>query len=283
MRASVSLAGVIGFPVSHSLSPRLHEFWLRQQEISGLYIPVTSPPEKFSESVRVLQQSGFAGVNVTVPHKESAHAVAMQLDSAALTVGAANLLLFNGDKIEGWNTDVAGLRESLVEEFGRESFAGNVAALLGAGGAARSAVVALAELGVREIRVLSRNAARTQNLVAELGPRVRATLTTVDWGNWHKAAAGLSLLINATPAGMRNRPALELSLEPLSQTAAVYDLVYNPFETALVKQARARGHRAAGGLGMLVHQAVPAFESFFGAIPADIRGARAELEKALAE
>jgi len=283
MSAGVRLAGVIGFPISHSLSPRLHSFWLRQQGICGYYVPIASTTENFSESVRILQQAGFAGVNVTVPHKESAYALADRLDSAAQTVGAANLLVFNEDKIEGWNTDVAGLRESLKEEFDTPSFAESVAAVLGTGGAARAAVAALSELGFLEIRVLGRNVPRAQNLVAELGPRVRASVIAFDWENWDRAAAGVPLLINATSAGMHNTAALELSLEPLPKTAEVYDLVYNPLETDLVKQARSRGHRAAGGLGMLVHQAAPAFQSFFGVLPADIRGARAELEKALAE
>lgn len=283
MSAGVRFAGVIGFPISHSLSPRLHAFWLRQQGICGYYVPIASTAENFSESVRILQQAGFAGVNVTVPHKESAYAVADRLDLAARTIGAANLLLFNGDEIEGRNTDVAGLWESLKEEFDTAMFAESVAAVLGTGGAARAAVAALSELGFHEIRVLGRNLARAQGLVAELGPRVKAAVIALDWENWHRAAAGASLLVNATSAGMHNAAQLELSLEPLPKAAAVYDLVYNPLETALVKRARSRGHRAAGGLGMLVHQAVPAFQSFFGGTPADIRGARAELEKALAE
>ena len=283
MSVDVRLAGVIGFPVNHSLSPRLHEFWLRRQGISGMYVPVAATTENFSESVEILQRAGFAGVNLTVPHKESAYALADRVDSAAQPVGAANLLLFNEDKIEGRNTDLGGLHESLIEEFGTGSFVGSAAALLGAGGAARAAIAALSELGFREIRVLGRNMVRAQSLVAELGPRVKAAVIARNWEDWHKAATGVSLLVNATSAGMRNTAQLELSLEPLPETAAVYDLVYNPLETALVKQARSRGHRVTNGLGMLLHQAVPAFRAFFGAIPTDLPGARAELEKALAE
>lgn len=275
-------AGVIGYPIGHSLSPALYRFWLNQLRTAGSYLPAPCLAENFSPAIEALRRTGFKGVNVTVPHKEAAYALAHTLDKAAQQVGAVNLLLFEGDRIAGWNTDVRGLRESLIEEFGPGRFSGSVALLLGAGGAARAAIQALLEMGFREIRILSRNGARAAALAGEFQPRTETLLKPMDWNDRAHATQGSSLLVNATPAGMRGMPPLEFSLDALPASAAVYDLVYNPLETALVKQARARGHPSANGLGMLIHQAVPAFAALFGSLPGDVAGARRHLEKALA-
>jgi shikimate dehydrogenase len=277
---STKLAGVIGWPIAHSLSPRLHRFWLREHGIDGAYIPLPAPREDFAQIINSLRKLGFAGVSVTVPHKESAFALSHDLDDAAQIAGAVNLLVFKGNRIEGRNTDAAGLAASLVEQLGKLD--GKDVVLLGAGGAARACVLALSNLGARKISIVNRNIARAEALARALEGKVSAQLVPTMFANWGKIAGDAALLVNATSAGMSGAPPLDLSLEPLPKSAAVCDIVYNPLETALLKQARARGHRVVDGLGMLMHQAVPAFAAFYGVTPKVTPALRGELEKALA-
>jgi shikimate dehydrogenase len=276
---STKLAGVIGWPVAHSLSPRLHEFWLREHAIDGAYIPLPAPREDFAQIINSLRKLGFAGVNVTVPHKEAAYALAYDLDDAAQIAGAVNLLIFKGERIEGRNTDATGLAASLVEQLGKLD--GKDVVLLGAGGAARACVLALSNLGAKKISIINRNFARAEALAGALDGNVSAQLQPTLWTDWGKATANASLLVNSTSAGMSGAAALDISLDPLPKSAAVCDIVYNPLETELLKQAHARGHRSIDGLGMLMHQAVPAFAAFYGVTPKVTPALRAELEKAL--
>lgn len=275
------LAGVIGDPVAHSLSPRLHAHWLGAYGIDGAYVPLAVPREAFARVLSGLRIAGFRGLNVTVPHKEAAFALAERLDPAARITGAVNLLVFRDDHIEGRNTDVVGLAESLVEVLGREGLRGKSVALTGAGGAARAAVAALDNLGVAEIRLIARNSARTETLCRDLKPSVLAVLQPFAWSDWRAAGAGIALLVNATSAGLRGRPALDLPLDPVPKSAAVCDIVYNPLETPLLAAARQRGHRVIDGLGMLMYQAVPSFEAFYGVKPAVTPALRKELEEVL--
>ncbi|HEY2032264.1 MAG TPA: shikimate dehydrogenase [Rhizomicrobium sp.] len=275
------LAGVIGWPIAHSLSPRLHGYWLDAHGVDGAYIPLAVPREDFARVIESLRKSGFAGVNVTVPHKEAAFAIAHELDDAAMAAGAVNLLLFDGGKIAGRNTDAAGLAASLAEALVKNALNGKDAVLLGTGGAARAAILALAELGVREIRIVGRNHGRGEVLAREFAARTKTLLRAMAWKDWPKAADGAGILVNATSAGMSGNQALELSLDPLPVNAVVTDLVYNPLETDLLKRAQARGNRVVDGLGMLMHQAVPAFEAFYGERPKVTPALRTELKKAL--
>jgi shikimate dehydrogenase len=277
------VAGIVGWPVTHSLSPRLHRHWLTQLGIDGAYVPLPARREDFSTVLDGLMGAGFVGVNVTVPYKQAAFAIAHESDAAAQQTGAANLLLFqSGGRIEARNTDVAGLAASLAEELGPGTLNGQTVVLLGAGGAARAAVLALAGLGVGEIRILSRNASRGQSLVAHLQPHVQTSLVPLPWTEWTGAARDTVLLVNATSAGMPGAGELDLPLADLPAGAAVYDLVYHPPQTALLKQTRARGLKAYNGLGMLMHQAMPAFAAFYRQTPAVTPALRAELEQALA-
>ncbi len=277
------VAGIIGWPVAHSLSPWLHRHWLAQLGIDGAYVPMPARREDFSEVLNGLMGAGFVGVNVTVPHKQAAFAIAHESDAPAQQTGAANLLLFRpGGWIEARNTDVAGLAASLAEELGPDTLNGHGAMLLGAGGAARAAVLALAGLGVGEIRILSRDESRGQGFAAHLQPHVPTSLVPLPWTEWPVAARTIVLLVNATSAGMSGSAELDLPLEHLPVGAAVYDLVYHPPQTALLKQAHARGLKACNGLGMLIHQAAPTFAAFYGQTPAVTPGLRAELEQALA-
>jgi shikimate dehydrogenase len=276
------LAGVMGWPVAHSLSPRLHGYWLAAHAIDGAYIPLAVERHDFATVLETLRKAGFAGVNITVPHKEAAFALAHELDAAAQTAGAANLLLFAPDgRMLGRNTDARGLAASLGEELGRNALAGKVVVVLGAGGAARAAVLALAELGVRDIRLVARDASRAAALANAFGNRLGASVQAFAWRDWPLAAASASLLVNTTSAGMAGQAALDVALDPLPVSAAVCDIVYNPLETDLLLRARAAGHRTIDGLGMLMHQAVPAFAAFYGEEPKVTPALRAELKKAL--
>jgi shikimate dehydrogenase len=282
MTDSLHLAGVIGCPVAHSLSPRLHRYWLEELGIAGTYVPLAVAREDFSLAVEGLRHAGFAGVNVTAPHKQAAYALANTADEIARKTGAANLLVFRADKtVHARNTDVDGLCESLSGEIGAARIRGHAAVLLGAGGAARSTVFALERLGACEIRILSRDASRAMTLAKEFASQAGVKLIPFAWTEWKAAAGDATLLVNATSGGMMDGKPLDLPAKPLPPGAAIYDLVYNPLETELVKQARQNGLVAANGLGMLMHQAVPAFESFFGVRPQVTPALRAHLEAVL--
>ncbi|HEY4115917.1 MAG TPA: shikimate dehydrogenase [Rhizomicrobium sp.] len=276
-------AGVAGWPIAHSLSPRLHGYWLQEYGIDGVYVPLPIAREDFSVAVDGLRRAGFAGLNVTVPHKEAAFAMAQTLDEDARITGAVNLLLFHRDgTIGGRNTDAMGLAASVAEEFGPDVTHGKTAVLLGAGGAARAAILALARLGAAKIRIVNRSHGKGETLARQLQPHVSCRLTAAGFEDWPVSASETALVVNATSAGMKGNPPLDLSLAALPATAAVYDLVYNPLETSLTKQARERGLRSVGGLGMLIQQAVPAFAAFYGVTPTVTPQLRACLQQALA-
>ncbi|MFL5237326.1 MAG: shikimate dehydrogenase [Rhizomicrobium sp.] len=279
---SERVAGLIGYPVAQSLSRRLHEFWLRELGVAGAYIPLAVARGDFSAVVEGQRRAGFAGVNVTAPHKQAAYAFGDSVDEIARKTGAANLLVFQSDgTIHARNTDVDGMSASLTEEIGADRIQDGSVVVLGAGGAARAAVLALDRFGVRQIRILNRDSARATKLATDLGSLVRVELTALPWNEWKTAASLTVLLVNATSGGMAGSEPLDLLPEALPASAAVYDLVYNPLETELVKQARQRGLTAANGLGMLMHQAIPAFEAFFGVKPQVSAALRAHLEAAL--
>jgi len=275
------IAGIVGWPVTHSLSPRLHSYWLAAHAIDGAYVPLAVAKEDFARAIGGLRRMGFVGVNVTVPHKEAAFAIVHHLDESALMAGAVNLLLFREDgNIEGRNTDAGGLAASLQEALGKAPLA-RPAVLLGAGGAARAAVLALEQIGAREIRIVSRDPRRGETLARELSGKVKTPLSAFAWDKWPDAAKDAGLLVNATSAGMTGSQPLDLPLDPLSVNAAVCDLVYNPLETDLLRRAHAIGLRTVDGLGMLMYQAVPAFEAFYGEAPKVNPALRAELKKGL--
>jgi shikimate dehydrogenase len=275
------LAGVIGWPVAQSLSPRLHGHWLREHGIDGAYVPLAVRPEDFSLAVTGLKLAGFHGVNVTVPHKEAAYALADLRDAAADAIGAANLLVFGEHGIEGRNTDAAGLAASLEEELGRDRIKGRVASVWGAGGTARAAVYALWKMGAAEIHVFNRTHARAESLVAMLAPSTTAKLAAHGFEAWAATAARIGVLVQTTSAGMKDTPSIDLSLETLPQDCVVTDVVYHPLRTDLLARAAVRGLRTVDGLGMLMHQAAPAFAAFFGVEPRVTAGLRRSLEEAL--
>jgi shikimate dehydrogenase len=279
LTGKAKLAGIIGWPVTHSLSPVLHGFWLAEHGIDGAMVPLAATREDFTAVIEGVRRAGFKGVNVTVPHKEAAFAIAHSVDAAAQAAGAANLLIFRDGKIEGRNTDSIGLADSLRETIG--SLSGKSVVLLGAGGAARGAILALEMLGASTIHLLNRHTHRAQTLASSLAPQVKAPVHPGSLDDWRKAAGDAALVVNSTSAGMGHNPPLDIDLSVLPKGAAVCDIVYSPLETKLLKDAAARGHRTIDGLGMLMHQAAPSFEAFFGVKPAVTPGLRAALVKVL--
>jgi shikimate dehydrogenase len=258
------LAGVMGWPVAHSLSPRLHGFWLTEHGIDGAYVPLPVRPERLERALRALPDLGFAGCNLTVPHKEAALSVLDEVAPEARRIGAVNTVAVRQDgSLHGWNTDIEGYAQSLAAALPGWSIAGRPATVIGAGGAARAVVAALAGLGASEIRIVNRSPGRAEELARALG----GPILPHGWDAMPKALAGAALLVNTTSLGMVGQPPLEIDLAPLPSEAAVSDIVYAPLETPLLATARARGHATVDGLGMLLHQAVPGFEAWFGRRP----------------
>ena len=260
------VAGVAGWPVAHSRSPRLHGHWLQRYGIDGLYAPFAIAPDDFERAVRGLAAAGLAGLNVTLPHKAAAFALSDRADETARRLGAVNTLIFGpGGAIEGRNTDAFGFAENL-RDGGLAG--GGTAVVLGAGGAARAVVLALQSLGYGPIRVSNRTAERADALVDALAGALDPGVEAVAWAERAAALAGAALLVNATSLGMAGQPALDLPLDDLPDGAAVTDIVYTPLETPLLAAARGRGCRTVDGLGMLLHQGRPGFHAWFGVDPA---------------
>jgi len=256
------LAGVLGWPIAHSRSPRLHGHWLAQYRIKGAYVPLAVHPDDLERAVEGLVALGFRGANVTLPHKERVAALCDRVSERARRIGAVNTLVVRDGRVEGDNSDGFGFIENLKErEDAWEPT--RPAVVLGAGGAARAILVALLEAGVREIRLLNRTRARAEALAEELGRNIRV----LDWGTWDDALGETGLLVNTTSLGMSGQPPLEIDLRALPASALVNDIVYVPLETPLLAAARARGNPAVDGLGMLLHQARPGFEAWFGVAP----------------
>jgi shikimate dehydrogenase len=275
-------AGVIGWPVDHSLSPVLHGYWLKQYGIDGSYEKIAIEPGTFLQRIAELRATGYRGVNVTVPFKEEAYWCAQTCQLAATVCEAANLLLFGSD-IDASNTDAFGLSDSVEEVLGKGWLQGKVVVVLGAGGAARGVAYGLQHYGAAKVTILNRTKDRANQLVASIRnylPNINFHTDTLD--GWRDAVTDADLLVNATSAGMKGTAPLDIDLSALPKDAAVCDIVYHPLETQLLKGAKARGLKAIDGLGMLMHQAVPSFEAFFGVRPEVTPGLRAELEKALA-
>jgi shikimate dehydrogenase len=261
---SFKLAGVIGWPIAQSRSPVLHGHWLKQYDINGAYLPLPVQPERLPDAIRGLRALGFSGCNVTIPHKLGVLALMDHVDPVAQRIGAVNTVVVRDDgTLAGFNTDAYGFLASLRDA--QPDFKADVGPIvvLGAGGAARAIVVALLDDGAREIRLANRTAERAQAL-AQIDP---VRVKVVDWNRRGEALDGAALLVNTTSQGMVGYPPLDVALDALPTNAMVSDIVYNPLETPLLAAARKRGNVVVDGLGMLLHQAVPAFEAFYGVCP----------------
>jgi shikimate dehydrogenase len=257
-------AGVMGWPVEHSRSPLLHRFWLRQHGIDGAYDLLPVPPEGLAAALRALPERGFAGCNLTQPHKEAALAIIDEVAETGRRVGAVNTIVVRPHgRLEGRNTDAFGFLANLQATRPDWRATAGPAVVLGAGGGARAVVAALADAGVPEIRLVNRHRDRAVALAAALG----GPLEIVAWADRAAALAGAALLVNSTSLGMAGQPPLALVLDALPSTAVVYDIVYAPLETPLLAAARARGNPAVDGLGMLLHQGRQGFAAWFGVLP----------------
>lgn len=271
------LAGVMGWPVAHSRSPRLHGYWLDRYKIDGAYVPLAVEPAHFAQALRMLALVGFRGVNVTVPHKEAALAAVDVLDPDARRIGAVNTVTMESDgSLKGSNTDGIGFLAHLRASAPAWDASG-AAVVIGAGGAARAVVAALTTAGVPEIRLVNRTRERAEELARSFNGPTRV----MPWVARHGAVDAASLVVNTTTLGMTGQPSLDLDLDALPKGACVFDCVYAPLETPLLADARARGHVAVDGLGMLIHQARPGFEAWFGLVPEIDAGLRRFLAEGL--
>ncbi len=257
-------ACVIGWPVEHSRSPAIHRYWLKRYRIDGAYEKEKVAPEDLARFLGALGARGYAGANVTLPHKEAALRLAAFADEAASAIGAANTLWLDGEgKLHASNTDSYGFMTNLNEAAPHWNGGRRPVLVLGAGGAARAILHGLIAQGAASILLANRTRDRAEALAKTFGPTVRV----IDWADRARALAGCGLLVNATSLGMTGKGDLDIDLKALPSDAVVADIVYSPLETPLLAAARARGNRVVDGLGMLLHQAVPGFERWFGVRP----------------
>jgi len=261
---NAKVAGVMGWPIGHSLSPRLHGFWLDVHGIDGAYVPMAVAPDGAREALRALPRLGFVGCNVTVPLKELALEAVDEASDTARRIGAVNTVAVGDDgRLMGDNTDAFGFRANLEAAAADWRAADGVHVVLGAGGAARAVVVALLDAGAATVRLVNRTRARADALARDIGGRVEV----IDWDGRDGALNDAATLVNTTTLGMAGKEPLALSLEALPPQALVNDIVYAPLETDLLARAAARGNPVVDGLGMLLHQARPGFGRWFGVLP----------------
>ena len=262
-------AFVCGHPIAHSRSPLIHGHWLRELGIAGTYETIDVAPEDFPRFLREFPQQGFAGGNVTIPHKEQAYHGVDRRDPAAEAIGAVNTLWLQDGVLHGGNTDAGGFAANL-DDFAPGWDDGQVATVLGAGGSSRAIVYALLRRGFRSVQVINRTISRARDLADQFGP----ALSAHGWDEADTLLARTDLLVNTTSLGMSGSGMPDLNFETLPDHAVVTDLVYVPLETPLLKAARERGLRCVDGLGMLLHQAVPGFVHWFGKTPRVTRDLR---------
>jgi len=258
------LAGVMGWPVAHSRSPTLHNYWIQHYGLTGSYVLLPTEAANLPAALKGLSALGFAGCNVTIPHKVAAMQLMDRVDPVARRMGAINTIVVEKDgSLSGYNNDGFGYVQSLLDAQPDWRADAGPVLVLGAGGAARAVVVSLAERGAKDIRLCNRSLDKAQALAQEFGAPVRA----IPWDDRHDALADVALLVNTTNQGMAGQGALDLSLDQLPKHALVSDVIYIPMETPLLAAARLRGHKTVNGLGMLLNQARPAFNAWFGVMP----------------
>ena len=274
--SKIPLAGVIGAPIAHSKSPKLHAHWLYKTDLPGHYVPLHIEPNDLEQTLKTLPKLGFVGLNVTVPHKEEVMRYVDVVTDRATLIGAANTLIFRPDgKIKADNTDGFGFIRNLTTGAPDWNPDAGPALVLGSGGAARAVIAALLEAGVREILLTNRTRARAENLKDIFGPKVKI----IDWIDAGNAIDDAALLVNTTSLGMQGKPELRVPLDGLKRDTVVTDLVYAPLKTGLLSVAEEMGCLTVDGLGMLIHQAAPGFQHWFGANPPIDNATRAVLLK----
>jgi shikimate dehydrogenase len=267
-------ACVVGWPIAHSRSPLIHGYWLRSLGIAGRYEREAVPPDEFASFAARIGEGGFVGANVTAPHKEAAFAACDMLTTNARELGAVNTLWREGDKLCGDNTDVMGFISNLDEKAPGWRSRAERAIVLGAGGASRAVIQGLMTAGVERIFIVNRTQERAERLVAQFGRKTEAA----SWDGLPRLLAAADLIVNASSLGMVGKEATPIDLEPARPHAIVADIVYIPLETPLLDAAKRRGLATVDGLGMLLHQAAPGFERWFGVRPAVTPDLRALIE-----
>jgi shikimate dehydrogenase len=272
------LAGVMGWPVMHSRSPMLHNFWFRQHELAGTYVPLAIRPEGLGAALRALHPLGFAGCNLTIPHKQQAMTIVDEVDTVAKRIGAISCVTVRPDgSLAGSNNDCYGFIHNLKQERpGWRADAGPIV-VIGAGGGSRAVCYGLAQEGAREIRLVNRTFARAKSIADEFGGPIKAS----DWEQRHDALEGAAMVVNTTSNGMVGQPALDVRLDKLPKSALATDIIYIPLETPFLAAARKRGNPTVNGLGMLLHQGRPAWKAWFGVEPEVTAELRAMVERTI--
>jgi len=272
------LAGVMGWPVMHSRSPLMHSHWFRQHGLAGTYVPLAIEPAGLAAALKALRPLGFAGCNLTIPHKQQAMTIVDEVDTVAKRIGAISCVVVRPDgSLSGTNNDWFGFIHNLKQEQpGWRGDAGPVV-VLGAGGGARAVCYGLMQVGAKEIRLVNRTFARAKGIAGEFGGSIQA----LPWERRHDSLDGAAMVVNATSQGMVGQPALDLRLDKLSKTALAADIIYIPLETPFLAAARQRGNRTANGLGMLLHQGRPAWKMWFGIEPVVTAELRSMMEKSI--
>jgi len=272
------LAGVMGWPVMHSRSPMLHNYWFKKHGLAGTYVPLAIRPEHLAPALRGLQPLGFAGVNVTIPHKQDAMKIVNELDALARSIGAISCVIVKPDgSLAGTNNDCYGFIHAVRQEHpGWRADAGPIV-VIGAGGGSRAVCYGLAQEGARELRLVNRTFDRAKEIAERFGGPIRA----LPWEQRHEVLEGAAMVVNTTSCGMVGQPPLDLRLDKLPQGALAADIIYIPLETPFLAAARKRGNRTTNGLGMLLNQGRPAWKAWFGIEPEVTAELRAMVEKTI--
>ena len=269
------LAGVMGWPVMHSRSPMLHNYWFKKHELAGTYVPLAIRPEGLAAALRALHPLRFAGCNLTIPHKEQAMTLVDEMDALAKAIGAISCVVVRPDgSLSGTNNDCYGFVHAIKQEQpGWRADAGPIV-VIGAGGGSRAVCYGLAQEGAKEIRLVNRTLARAKGIAVEFGGPIKA----LPWEQRHEALEGAAMVVNTTSCGMVGQPALDINLDKLPKNALAADIIYIPLETPFLAAAHKRGNRTVNGLGMLLNQGRPAWKAWFGIEPEVTAELRAMIE-----
>ena len=272
------LAAVMGWPISQSRSPMLHNYWFEKHGLAGSYVPLAIRPEGLKDALRALPSLLYAGCNLTIPHKQEAFKIVDEADDTAKKIGAISCVIVRPDgSLAGTNNDHYGFVHNILDFVPDWRADAGPVAVMGAGGGARAVIYGLMHRGAREIRLCNRTQARAETLAREFG----GPITVVPWTERHNCLDGCAMLANATSQGMIGQLPLDLELDKLPKSALVADIIYIPRETPLIVSARERGHRTVTGLGMLLHQGIPAWKAWFGIEPKVTAELRAKIEATL--
>jgi len=272
------LAGVMGWPVMHSRSPLLHNYWFKRHGLAGTYVPLAIRPEGLAAALHALQPLGFAGVNLTIPHKQHAMTLVDEVDPVAIRIGAISCVVVRSDgSLVGSNNDCYGFIHNLKQSAPAWRANAGPIVVLGAGGGARAVCYGLLQEGAKKIRLVNRTLARANGIAAEFGSGIEV----LTWEERQDALAGAAMVVNATSQGMSGQPALDIRLDKLPKTALAADIIYVPLETPFLAAARKRGNPTLNGLGMLLHQGRPAWKAWFGIETEVTEELRALMERSL--